>query len=134
MLGIMMLGGIITSKPYARENGVSQVAHLLVVRYAHRTPRSSSGHLPFLSKRDFLRQLRMVLLDNSAYPFPYEYRGMDMCCLMPYFLKNFTESLPTNCKPLSVTMKCGMPKQQMMVFHMKCFMPVWVVVVTTRNF
>ena len=110
MLGTMTLGEMIASEPYARENEVSPIARLLVVRYAHRTPGSSSGQLPFLSEKDFLRQSRMVLLD--------------MCCLMPYFSKNFNKSLPTNCGPLSVTYECGMPKWQMVFFHMKCSMSV----------
>ena len=71
----------------------------------------------------------MVLLDALACPLPCGYRGVDMCCLMPYFSKNFAKSLPMNCGPLSVTMKCGMPKRQMMFFDMKRYMFVWVFVV-----
>ncbi|KAM2715671.1 hypothetical protein EV2_045253 [Malus domestica] len=97
MLGTITLGGMIASEPNARKNGVSTVAHLLVVRYAHRTPWSLFGHLPFLSKRDFLSQLRMVLLDASACLLYFGYLGVDMCCLMPYFLKNFAKYLPTKC-------------------------------------
>ncbi|KAM1933975.1 hypothetical protein ACFX15_018200 [Malus domestica] len=71
----------------------------------------------------------MVLLDASACPLPCGYQGVDTCYLMPYFSKNFAKSLPTNYGPLSVTMEYGMPKRQMMFFHMKHFMSVWVVVV-----
>ncbi|KAM1963123.1 hypothetical protein ACFX16_023330 [Malus domestica] len=70
ILGTIMLGGMIAFKPNAKEKGVSLVAHLLVVRYAHRHPGSSSGHFPFLSERDFLRQSRIILLDASACPLP----------------------------------------------------------------
>ena len=55
MLGTTTLGRMIASEPYARENEVLPVARLLVVRYAHRTPGSSSGHLLFLFERVFLR-------------------------------------------------------------------------------
>ncbi|KAM1349599.1 hypothetical protein ACFX2F_003655 [Malus domestica] len=102
---------MIALEPYARENGVSWVTRFLVVQYVHRTPRSSSGHLPFLSDRVFLRQSRIVLLDASACPLPCGYQGMDMCCLMPYFSKNFAKYLPINCGPLLVTMECGMSKR-----------------------
>ncbi|KAM2866170.1 hypothetical protein COP2_022253 [Malus domestica] len=105
MLGNMTLDEMIALEPYAMENGVSPVTHLLVVRYAHRTSGSSSSHLPFLYERVFLRQLMMVLLDTSACPLPCEYRDMDMCCLMPYFSKKLTKSLPMNCGPLSVTIE-----------------------------
>ena len=84
MLGTMMLGGMLVSEPNAKEKGVSPVAHFLVVRYAHRHPGSSSGHLPFLSARDFLRQSRIVLLEALACPLPCGYLGVDICCLMPY--------------------------------------------------
>ncbi|KAM2549623.1 hypothetical protein TB1_013967 [Malus domestica] len=70
MLGTMMLEGMIASEPNAKEKGVSPVIHLLVVRYAHKHPMSSSGHFPFLSVRDFLRQSRIVLLDVLACPLP----------------------------------------------------------------
>ncbi|KAM2494519.1 hypothetical protein ACFX1W_034606 [Malus domestica] len=50
MLGTTTLGGMITSEPYARENGVSPVARLLVVRYAYRTPGNSSGYFSFFSE------------------------------------------------------------------------------------
>ncbi|RXH87144.1 hypothetical protein DVH24_028644 [Malus domestica] len=63
MLCTMMLGGMIASEPNAKEKGVSLVAHLLVVQYAHKHPGSSFGHFLFLSVRDFLRQLRIVLFD-----------------------------------------------------------------------
>ena len=77
MLVTMTLGGMIASEPYATEKGVSPVARLLVVRYAHKTPGSSSGHLPFLSERVFLRHSRMLLLDALACPLPCGYRGVD---------------------------------------------------------
>ncbi|KAM1773896.1 hypothetical protein ACFX12_043335 [Malus domestica] len=48
---------------------------------------------------------------------------------MPYSSKNFAKSLPTNYGPLSVMIACGMPKHQMMFFHMKRSMTIWVVVV-----
>ncbi|KAM1156452.1 hypothetical protein ACFX2B_026956 [Malus domestica] len=70
MLDTMMLGGMIASEPNAKEKGVSPVASLLVVGSAHKHPGSSSGHFPFLSVRDFLRQSRIVLLDASACPLP----------------------------------------------------------------
>ena len=59
---------MIAYEPNAKEKGVSPVAHLLVVRYAHRHPGSSSGHFTFLLVRDFLRQSRIVLLDASTCP------------------------------------------------------------------
>ncbi|KAM0988460.1 hypothetical protein ACFX2A_012612 [Malus domestica] len=120
---------MIASKPYAKKNGVSSISHLFVVRYAHRTQGSSSSHLPFLSERVFLRQLKMVLLDASACPLPCGYQGVDICCLMLYFFKNLAKSLPTNCGPLLVTMNCRIPKRQTMFFYMKRSMSVWVVVV-----
>ena len=61
---------MIASEPNAKEKEVSPVARLLVVRYAHRHPESSSGHFPFLLVRDFLRQSTIVLLDASACPLP----------------------------------------------------------------
>ncbi|KAM2335686.1 hypothetical protein ACFXTH_013070 [Malus domestica] len=70
ILGTIMLGGMIASEPNAKEKGVSSVARLLVVRYTHRHSGSSSGHFPFLSMRDFLKQSRIVLLDASACPLP----------------------------------------------------------------
>ena len=104
MLGMMMLGGMIAFERNAKEKGVSLVARLLVVRYAHRHPGSASGHFPFLSVRDFLRQSRIVLLEASACRLPCGYLGVDICCFMPYFWKNPAKSLPTNYGPLSVTM------------------------------
>ena len=68
MLGTMMLEGMIASELNANVKGVSLVARLLVVRYAHRHSGSSSSHFPFLSIRDFLRQSRIVLLDALACP------------------------------------------------------------------
>ena len=68
MLSMMMLGGMIISDPNTKEKGVSPVTRLLVVRYAHRHPGSSSGHFPFLLARDFLRQSRIILLDASTCP------------------------------------------------------------------
>ncbi|KAM2891208.1 hypothetical protein COP2_009533 [Malus domestica] len=73
MLGTTTLREMISSEPYAKENGVLPIARLLVVRYAHGTSGSSSGHLPFLSEMDFLRQSRMVLLEALACPLPCGY-------------------------------------------------------------
>ena len=95
---------MIASELNAKEKRVSPVAHLLVVRYAHKHLGSSSGHFSFLLVRDFLRQSRIILLDASTCPFPWGYFGVDMCCLMPYFWKNFAKSLPTNYESFSVTM------------------------------
>ncbi|KAM1172789.1 hypothetical protein ACFX2G_023336 [Malus domestica] len=55
MLGTMTLGMMIASELNAKEKGVSPVACHLVIRYAHRTPGSSSDHFPCLSVKDFLR-------------------------------------------------------------------------------
>ncbi|KAM1034124.1 hypothetical protein PS1_037851 [Malus domestica] len=66
ILGTMKLGGMIMSEPNAKENGVSPVAHRLVVRYAHKHLRSSFGHFSFLSEIDFLSQSRIILLDAST--------------------------------------------------------------------
>ncbi|KAM2903022.1 hypothetical protein COP2_002882 [Malus domestica] len=104
ILGTMTLGGMIAYKINANEKGVSPIIHRLVVQYTHRHPGSSFGHFPFLSKMDFLKQSRIDLLDASACPLPWGYIGIDMCCLMSYFLKNFAKSLPTNYELLSMMM------------------------------
>ncbi|KAM2325576.1 hypothetical protein ACFX1X_024922 [Malus domestica] len=70
MLDTMMLGGMIASEPNTKEKGISLVTLLLVVRFAHKHPRSSSGHFPFLSVKDFLKQSRIVLLDALVCPLP----------------------------------------------------------------
>ncbi|KAM0996871.1 hypothetical protein ACFX2C_006821 [Malus domestica] len=39
----------------------------------------------------------------GCFGLPWGYLGVDMCCLMLYFWKNFDKSLPMNCGPLSAT-------------------------------
>ncbi|KAM2891196.1 hypothetical protein COP2_009522 [Malus domestica] len=104
ILGMMTLGEMIASEPNAKEKGISPVARRLVMQYTHRHSGSLSSHFPFLSEKDFLRQSRIILLDASACLLAWRYLDVDMCCLMPYFWKNFAKSLPTNYRPLSVTM------------------------------
>ncbi|CAL2247776.1 unnamed protein product [Prunus armeniaca] len=82
------------------------------------TPGSSSTHFPSAPSSLFLRQSSTILLDASAWPLPCGYRGVDRCCLMPYFAKNAVICLPTNCVPLSVTIDCRQPNLQIMFFQM----------------
>ncbi|KAM1985586.1 hypothetical protein ACFX16_013743 [Malus domestica] len=103
MLNMMTLGGMISFEPNSNKKGVSPVTHRLVMRYAHKTLGSSSGHFPYLSVRDFLRQSGIVLLGASAYLLPWGYLSVNMGCLMPYLWKNFAKSLPTNYGALSMT-------------------------------
>ncbi|KAM1322077.1 hypothetical protein EV1_014872 [Malus domestica] len=70
ILGTMTSGEMIAFEPNAKEKGVSLVAHIFVVRYAHRHPGSSSVHFPFLLERDFLRESMIALLDALAFPLP----------------------------------------------------------------
>ena len=70
ILGKMTLEGMIASEPNAKEKRASSVTRPWVVQCAHRHSGNLSGHFPFLSVRDFLRQSRIVLLDASACPLP----------------------------------------------------------------
>ncbi|CAL9024948.1 unnamed protein product, partial [Prunus brigantina] len=63
------------------------------------------AHLPFSFRPSslFFKQSNIILLDASAWPLPYEYLGVDRCCLMPYFVKKAVICLLMNCDPLSET-------------------------------
>ena len=60
--------GMIASTPYVRENGVSPVDLLRVVRYARKTLGNSSVHLPFLPSNLFFSPFTIALLVALAWP------------------------------------------------------------------
>ena len=59
--------GMTASVPYVRENKVSLVDLLGVVRYAHRTLGNSSAHLPLAPSNLFFNPFTMALLVASAW-------------------------------------------------------------------
>nr|POE83316.1 hypothetical protein CFP56_39882 [Quercus suber] len=60
------LAGITASALYVKENGVSPVDLLAVVRYVHKMLGSSSANLPFVPSNLFFSPLRITLLVASA--------------------------------------------------------------------
>ena len=58
--------GMIAFAPYVKENGVSPVDLLGVVRYAHKTLVSSWAHLPLAPSNLFFNSLTIALLVASA--------------------------------------------------------------------
>ena len=59
---------MIASEPNAKEKGVSLVARLLVVRYAHRHPGSSSGHFPFFVGKGFFEAVEDHFVRSFGLP------------------------------------------------------------------
>lgn len=53
----------------------------------------------------------------STWPLPCGYLGDDMCCLIPYFVKNLVIYLPMNYNSLSMSNDCRQPNRQMMFFR-----------------
>ena len=109
--------GIIASAPYVKENGVSPVDILGVVRYAHRTLGSSSAHLPFASSSLFFNPFTIALLVASACPLLWGYAGVEYLFLMPRPQQNSRKALLSNCNPLSDIRESGTPNLVMMFFH-----------------
>ena len=62
------LTGSIASMPKARANGVSRVADLRVVLYAHNTSGRYSTYFPFRSSNLVFSAAFRVLIVTSAYP------------------------------------------------------------------
>src|SRR5690606_40449376 len=102
-----------------RAKGVSPVACLGVVRWDHKTPASSSAHLPFLASMHFLSPSRIVLLMASAWPFAWGYRGVDLVKRIFHFTQNASNLVEMNWDPLSVTISYVIPCLQTMFFHTK---------------
>ena len=116
--------GIIHYVPYTRANGVSLVARHGVVRCDHRTPSSSSAHLPFLVSSRFLSPSRMVLLMVSAWSLHCGYLGIDLVSRIFHFSQKASNLVEINWDPLSVTISYGTPCLQTIFHHTK--LSTWV--------
>ena len=103
------LSNITAFIPYVRENKVSPVNLLGVVRYAHRMLGNSSAHLPLIPSNLLFNPFTIVLLVASVWPLFYEYAGVEYLLLMPRSLQNLWKALPSNCNPLSDTKDSGTP-------------------------
>ena len=53
------------------------VGRRLVVLYAHRTPGNSSTHFPLAESKRFLRAVKIVLFEASAWPLLCGYLGVE---------------------------------------------------------
>ena len=80
--------GMTASASYVRENGVSPVDLLRVVRYAHRTLGNSSTHLPLAPSNLLFNPFTMALLVALAWPLLCGYAGVEYRFVMPRPLQN----------------------------------------------
>ena len=110
---------MITSDPYASENGVSPVAFRFVVRYAHSASGSSSTQLPFAASSLFFIPFKIVRFEISASPFPCGYLGVEKLLSIQSSLQNSETRFPVNYVPLSETRILGIPKRHTIFFHIK---------------
>ena len=108
---------MIASALYVRENRVSPVDLLGVVRYAHRTLGNSSAHLSLAPFSLFFNPFTMALLVALAWPLLYGYVGVEYVFLMPRLLQNSWKALLSNYNPLSDTRDSGTPNLVTMFLH-----------------
>ena len=108
---------ITTSAPYVKENGVSPVDLLGVVRYAHNTLGNSSAHLPFASPNLFFNPFTIVLLMASACPLLWGYVGVEYLFLILRSLQNSRKTLLSNYNPLSDIRESDTPNLVTIFFH-----------------
>ena len=99
--------GMTASAPYVRENGVSPVDLLGVVRYAHKTLGNSLAHLPLAPFNLFFNSFTMALLVASTWPLLCRYAKVEYPFLMPRLLQNSQKALLLNYSPLSDTRDFG---------------------------
>ena len=94
------------------QNGVSRVAVRGVVRYAQRTPGSSSTQDDFTPSNFLLRLSTMVRLDTSVCPLDCGYHTEVKRCSTAFSRHQSWRPPPANCLPLSVTNTLGIPNRQ----------------------
>ena len=104
---MLISAGMMASAPKTSENGVAPVEFFEVVLYDHKTPGSSSTHLPFAFSSRFLSVLTMVLLVDSACPFDCGCRDVANVSLIFHSAQKSWNAKLMNCGPLSVTISCG---------------------------
>ena len=121
---MLISAGMTASVPKASENGVAPVEFFEVVLYDHKTPGSSSAHLPFASSSSFLSVLTMVLLVDSACPFDCGCCGVANVSLIFYSAQKSWNAKLMNCGPLSVKISCGTPNLHIIFFQTKFFTSV----------
>ena len=109
--------GMTASVPYVRENGVSPVDLLGVIRYAHRELGNSSAHLPLAPSSLFFNPFTMALLVVSAWQILYGCAEVEYLFLMPRSLQNSRKALLSNCNPLSDIRESGTPNLVIMFLH-----------------
>ena len=85
--------GMTASALYVRENGVSPMDLLDVVRYAHSTLGNSSAHLSFAPSNLFFNPFIMALLVASAWPLLCRYAGVEYLFVMPRLSQNSWKAL-----------------------------------------
>ena len=110
---------ITASIPYVRENNVSPVNLLGVVRYAHRMLGNSSAHLPLIPSNLLFNLFTIVLLVALAYPLLCRHAEVEYLFLMLRSLQNLQKALLSNCNPLSNTKDSGTPNLITMFLHTK---------------
>ena len=111
--------GIIASIPNTNENGVSLVASFGVVRCAQRTIGSSSIHAPFSRSSFFLRLSFIILFAASTCCWAEDDWGAENNLWIPSSFYISLRAELSNCFPLSVTIECGTPNQQIMFLQIK---------------
>ena len=82
LLSILISIGMTASNPYAKQNGVALIEVFAVVLLDHKTPGSSSAHLPFACSSCFLSVLNNVLFVDSAWLFDWGFLGEAKVSLM----------------------------------------------------
>ena len=90
--------GMAIFAPYVRENEVSPVDLLGVVRYTHKTLGSSSAHLPFALSSIFFNPFTIALLVALAWPLLWGYVRVEYLFLIPRSLQNSRKALLSNCR------------------------------------
>ena len=76
-VAILIYVGMMASIPYVRANGDTLVGFWLVVLYAYKTLGSLSTHFPLAECMPFFRVDRRLVLDASAWPLLWGYRGVE---------------------------------------------------------
>ena len=109
--------GMTASAPYVRENRVSPVDLLGVVRYAHKTLGNSSAHLPLTPFNIFFNSFTMALLVASTWPLLCRYAKVEYPFLMPRLLQNSRKALLLNYSPLFDTKDFGTPNLVTVFLH-----------------
>ena len=108
---------MIASVPYVRENEVSPVDLLGVVRYAYKTLGNSSTHLPLVPSNLFFKPFTITLLMASAWPLLYGYAEVEYLFLILRLLQNLRKVLLSSCNPLSDVRDSGTPNLVTMFLH-----------------